>query len=314
MKSVLEAKKTAEGSDAGGAAKVDAPAVEQPAGGAPAADAQTSAVAEQPTGGAVEAAGINFESDAGAGLEGADKDSFAIPFLLMLQPMSPVVVEESVEGVKPGHMINSVTNENYGDTTIIIPCAFQRRWIRWAGRDTGGGFKGEFTMAQVAVMRAAGTVKELDGRLYFPEQDGSINEKKSDRLSDTRSHYVLVAKSRDDKLPRPAILALTSTGVKVSKNFVARIDAIKKFRNDGSPFTPPSFSHMYQIKTLKKQNDKGTWWYPEISMIGEVTDLNMYNAAKQFHQQVVSGQAVAAHDTMAKADDGGSGGDDSAGF
>ncbi len=312
MKKVLEAKAGTEKAAGSAAAKNAVEGAES--GEAKRDDAVTGAgVPATQAGGAVAEGAIDYESDAGVGLEGADKDSFAIPFLLMLQPLSPIVVDETIEGVKAGHMLNSVTNENYGDTAIFIPCAFQRRWIRWAGRDTGGGFKGELTAPQVAELRANGSVKELENRLYFPESDGTINEKKSDRLADTRSHYVLLLRSRDDRVPRPAIMALTSTGIRVSKNLVSRIDSIKKLRADGSPFTPPSFSHMYQIKTVKKQNDKGTWWQPEISMIGEVTDKAVYNAAKAFHQQVVSGQATAAHETMSKAD-GGDGSGDTGGF
>lgn len=72
--------------------------------------------------------GIDYAADAGAGLEGTDRDSFAIPFLTVLQPTSPQL--ETIEGAKAGGLINTVTNTLYADGVTIIPCSFQRRWVR----------------------------------------------------------------------------------------------------------------------------------------------------------------------------------------
>lgn len=253
---------------------------------------------------------IDFSADAGKGMEGVDKDSRAIPFLIILQPQSPIILDGKVEGAKPGHIANSVTSEVYGESCIIIPCAFQRRFIRWAPRDSGGGFKGEFTVAQVQEMRQKGEVKEVDNRLYFPLADGSINEKKCDKLSDTRSHFVMVMRNPEEKFAVPMVLSLTSTAIKISKQFISRIDGIKLHGKDGMPFTPPSFSHMYRVNTVKKTNDGGTWWIPDVEMVGPVKDGVIYNLAKGFHSQVSSGSVMAAHDSVARAgggsDDGGS--------
>ena len=65
-------------------------------------------VARKESAGAMVAA-IDFAADDGMGTEGADKDSFAIPFLSILQPLSPQVAE-GAEGAKAGRFINSVTN------------------------------------------------------------------------------------------------------------------------------------------------------------------------------------------------------------
>ena len=54
---------------------------------------------------------IDYSADAGAGLEGADKDSYAIPFLLALQPLSPQVVDKTVAGAEAGMLMNSVSLE-----------------------------------------------------------------------------------------------------------------------------------------------------------------------------------------------------------
>lgn len=259
---------------------------------------------------------INYEADAGAGQEGADKDSYAIPFILVLQPLSPVVVEKTVAGAEAGMMMNSVTND-LAKELFLIPCAYVRRWIRWGARENGGGFKGEFTTPQAMDIRNKGLVKELEGRLYYPEADGSINPKKSDRLADTRSHFVLAMPSIDSDLAFPAVLALTSTGIKVSKNWMSRIEGIKLRkggRPDGELFNPPSFSHVYKLSATMEKNDKGTWFQPLIvpatgadGKALQVTRPAIYAQAKAFHEQVTSGAVTVAHETAGK---GGNEGED----
>ena len=264
---------------------------------------QLAAQAAQPQG-SVAATDIDYSADAGAGLEGADRESYAIPFLAVLQPLSPQVAEETIKGAKAGMLINTVTNDLF-ERVVVIPCAFQRRWVRWAPRDTGGGYKGEFNAAEIEELRRTGKVKELDGRLFFPLEDGTVNDKKCDRLSDTRNHYVMMMASEKSELCAPAVLALTSTGIKRSKNLLSRIESIKLRRpSDGSLYTAPSFSHMYEVTTVKESNDKGTWWSPEIVPVGPVTRRELYEMAKAFHAQVTKGQVTVAHDTAQAPDSG----------
>lgn len=247
--------------------------------------------------------GIDLQADAGMGLEGADKDSYAIPFLMVLQPLSPIVLDGKVAEAKAGRFMNSVTQDLY-TKPILIPCAFQRRWIRWAPRKTGGGFKGEFSTAQVNEMRNLGQIKDLDGRFYFPESNGSVNPETSDRVADTRSHFCLVLRDAADQLPVGMVFALASTGVKISKNFISRIDGVKVKGSDSKLFTPPSFSRMYSVETVMKKNDAGTWWLPVIEPAGEVRDVNVYGMAKAFHKQVSEGKVEVAHDSVrGSADD-----------
>lgn len=248
---------------------------------------------------------IDYSQDAGAGQEGADKDSYAIPFLLVLQPLSPVVVEKTIPGAEAGMILNSVTNELFKEL-FLVPCAFQRRWIRWGARETGGGFKGEFTTPQALDVRARGEVKELEGRLYYPDTDGSINPKKNDRLSDTRSHFVVgIRDLAEPGFAFPAVLALTSTGIKVSKNWMSRIDGIrlrKGGRPDGELYNPPAFSHIYKLGSQMEKNEKGTWFLPVVNIVGPVDNADLYNTAKMFHKSVTEGKVEVAHDTAHKGE------------
>jgi len=239
---------------------------------------------------------IDFEADAGKGMEGADRDSYAIPFLAVLQPLSPVVANGEIEGAKAGLLFNTVTRQLFPEA-VIVPCAYQRRWVRWAPREAGGGYRGEVTTAQVLEMKERGEVKELERNLYFPLPDGSLNEKKCERLVDTRNHFVLVLPDEDASIGSPALLALSSTGIKRSKNFMARINGLKVQRADGTVYNPPAFAHMYRIKTVKESNDQGIWFSPEIDAIGPVRRRSVYELAKSFYESVGSGTVEVAHET-----------------
>ena len=73
----------------------------------------------------------------GAGLETVRGSDLAIPFLQILQQLSPVVNEgksDYIEGAKPGMVINSVTNQLYDtkkNPIRFIPCSFTKLFVEW---------------------------------------------------------------------------------------------------------------------------------------------------------------------------------------
>jgi len=61
-------------------------------------------------------------------------------------------------------------------------------------------------------------------------------------------------------------------------------------------FTPPSYSHMYSIKTIAESNDLGTWFGWDISRIGPVEDQDVYQQAKAFSASVAAGDVKVKHE------------------
>lgn len=228
------------------------------------------------------ASAINFMADAGMGTEGADKDSFAVPFLSILQPLSPQVVDGK-EGAKGGKFINSVTEE-MNDEVLVVPVAFQRRFLRWQPREKGGGYKGDFSPIDVETGKVEGLQRGDDGRLYI----GGTNPKEHDQLKDTRNHFVMLV--RPDGSWTQALVSMSSTQIKKSKRWLSRIQGIQIKGPNGAHFTPPSFSHIYRCKSVKEQNDQGSWFGWDIDIEGQVQDAELYAAAKAFHANIVAGK------------------------
>lgn len=187
----------------------------------------------------------------GRGFEEADAEAFAIPFLAVLQKLTPQAdpdAEEYIKGAKPGMFMNTVTLELY-ESVSIIPCAYQRRFNRWAPRDAGGGFKGSFMPSVIPGMEASGVIKaNEDGRLYYPLPDGAINDKKCDTLTDTRMHFCQLVQA--DGALAPVLVSLSRTQLKKSKQWMMLM------QSRGGDM----FSTVYSLDTRQEENDKGKWY------------------------------------------------------
>ena len=233
---------------------------------------------------------FDFASDSGAGMDNADRDSFAIPFLRVLQKISPQCDEgdaQYVEGARGGMLFNSVTQKVYDGKigVIFLPCAFQRRFIQWGPRSgEGQGYKGDFTVDQVNEMRAAGQLHEDAGVITL---DG-------DRLVDTRSHFGLLI---DDEAVTQVILALSSTQIKKSKQLMSMLSSA---RINGQQ--PPTWMNKIRITSVSESNDKGSWYGLRFEAEGFIESAALYEAGKSFHSTVSAGEAKVSYDSASEDD------------
>ncbi len=239
---------------------------------------------------------IDFSEDAGAGMKGIDADSVAIPFLAVLQKMSPQCdpdASEYIPKAKPGMLINTVTKELFDgkEGVQIIPCNYIRKFLRWTPREKGGGFKGELTLSEVHAMRSRGELIEQDNRLYVPDDHGNVNPKASDKVADTRVHYVLVLNARSG-MAQQAVMSLASTQIKKSKTLNSLIRGVEIEGRDGAKVNPASFANVVRVTTVPESNDQGTWSGVVFSLEGLVEDVATYQMAKAFSKLVDSGRAV----------------------
>lgn len=238
-------------------------------------------------------------SDFGAGFGNADAESFAIPFLQVLQKMSPQVDEDDpkyIAGAKAGMILDTVTQRVFdGQTGIqIIPCHFKRTFIRWGGRESAeGGFKGEISVEEMKALIDSGQVKLVDGRYYWPNEDGTVNEKKNDYFADTRSHYVIYIDPETGEQCR-ALLSLSSSMIKASRMLLTALSN-RKVDTPRGKLTPPTFMNVVRLTTQGMKNDKGTWSAAKFDIEGLVTDSALYNDAKSFHKDVDQGNVEVDH-------------------
>lgn len=243
---------------------------------------------------------FDFGADAGAGMEGTDRDSFAIPFLRIIQKSSPIVDETSGEynpDAKAGMLHNTVTGELYDgkEGVTILFCAYQRRFLHWGPRGTSeAGYKGEMMPEEVAQLEQSQSVIRNEGKMYFPLEDGTVSDKKCDQLVDTRSHFGLLIDPETHVATR-CLLALSSTGVKKSKALMSLLDGVR-VQGPSGMVRPPSWAIKIRLTTYGESNEKGSWHLPKFAsegVLNPATDRELLDLGKDFHAALIAGDVGA---------------------
>ena len=224
-----------------------------------------------------------FEADANQGAQNISQEDLALPFLKILGQLSPEVNKRDgkyVEGAEPGLIINTVTNELYKDVDVI-PCHYKRQYIEWQDRGTSTG-------APVAIHEADSDIisQTTRGKDY---KDRLAN---GNYLENTASHFVLVRGAN----PHTALISMKSTQLKVSRKWNSMMMGLKMQGKNGL-FTPPTYSHIYNLKTVQMSNDKGTWFGWDVSKVGPDEQKDLYDMAKNFATSVGKGEIQAKHGT-----------------
>ena len=239
-----------------------------------------------------------MEGDAGGGFEDASKDSYAIPFLQILQKGSPAIdvdhpKHKEIPGAKQGGIINTVTEEVIDGEKglLVLPCHFTQTFVEWADRGAGGGFVASHNVADGPRLLAT-CKRDEKNRDVLPN---------GNYLVDTRSHYVLVIK--EDGTASPALVSFSSTQTKKSKKWMSAMQDVKVKRADGTAFTPPMWANCYRLKTVSESNAKGTWRGWDITREGQCPGVSLYNQAKQFRDAVRAGAVKAAEPREPGSDD-----------
>ena len=216
---------------------------------------------------------FDMEADAQQGTQNISQEDLALPFLKVLMPLSPEVNKmdgKYVEGAEPGMIFNSVTRELYNGAKGInvLPCHYLKQYVEWQDRGTSGG-------SPVAIHKAGSDIVSTTTR----------DKAKKDRLPNgnyletTANHFVVVLGDS----PQTALISMKSTGLVVSRKWLATILSLKlPYKNKPGVYTPATYSHIYNLKTVQMSNDKGTWFGWDVSKVGPVTDKGVYEIAKSF--------------------------------
>ena len=222
-----------------------------------------------------------FEADANQGAQNISQEDLALPFLKILGQLSPEVNKRDgkyVEGAEPGKIINTVTNQLF-DEVNVVPCHYKRQYIEWQDR-------GQSTGAPVAIHEADSDIISQTTR------DKSYKDRlpNGNYLDNTANHFVLQLGAT----PQSALISMKSTQLKVSRKWNSMMMGLKMHGKNGL-FTPPTYSHIYKLKTVQMSNDKGTWFGWDVEKVGPVTDKGIYDMAKSFAISVGKGEIEAKH-------------------
>lgn len=215
----------------------------------------------------------DYADDAGAGFEHADKDSYSIPRLYMLQKGSPQVNKRDakyVEDAEPGLIYNTVTRELY-EKLVVIPVLFRQTWVEWLPER--GGFVAEHYRKS---------------RDWIAQQGAPDLTPEGNEIVDTRSFFLLTQGGD------PVVLSMSSSGIRTSMDWMTVMQN-KRGQSNGRSFPLPMFANIFQLEGEYRTKDDYDWFGWRITDTGDLVpqDSDIYQQCKTLKEQVDSGVAQA---------------------
>jgi hypothetical protein len=164
---------------------------------------------------------VDFGDSAGLGFENQTPADVAVPFLGLLQALSPQVTDGNptrIAGAKQGDLLNTVTQELLGSPVHVVPCCSEHVYVEWRPREQGGGF--------VAV-HAVDDPIIIDARAKA-EKPNKLKTNEGNDLVETFYIYGLLLDSADaQESGNPIVIAFTSTKIKVYRRLMTALRTIK---------------------------------------------------------------------------------------
>ena len=216
------------------------------------------------------------------------------PFLRILSDTSPQIKKRDpqyIEGAESGMIYNTL----------------QKKYLTEIK-----GYRSYLVHINVNILNGKIEARALVLLLIFIPGDSNIlskttrDDQRKDRLTngnyieDTANHFCLI--KSDNGVWSQALIAMKSTQRKKSKRWNSLMLGIKTKGAKGL-FTPPSYSHIYSLKTIAESNDLGEWFGWDVSRVGPIEDADLYSQAKAFSASVDAGEVKVKHDDES-VDDG----------
>jgi len=262
---------------------------------------EKTAIAEVPKGDTAVALASDYGEYAGVGYEGTTQDDYSLPFVNVLQALSPQVSGESaIDGAKAGQLFNTVTEEIFeGKVGFRFVIGYREQcFTEWVPRDSGGGFAGRHEMGSEIVTRAKANVD--------PKDPNKLKAQNGNDLIQTAYLYGIIV--HDDGRLEAAVLSFTSTKLKVYRHLMTKLNQFTiEVPTEKGPrkIVPPIFAYELRVTTTGEKNNKGSFFNYKIGPSGEDLRQSLiaksderFQAAKKLREMVESGTAQANYDAQ----------------
>lgn len=244
----------------------------------------------------------------GQGFEDQTSEDMSMPFIGLLQALSPQVNPEGgLEDARPGMLINTVSEELYDGKTgiLIIPVMTKHTYVEWVPRDKGGGFVGLHDIDSDVVAKAKADSTKF-GKYRVGDND----------LVET--FYVYAAQVGADGELSMVAIDFSSTKISVYKRWMSKLRSFTV--QVGERKVPvPMFAHLCRLKSVSEKNNKGTYYNYAVEPANGTLPASLlapedarFQYAHGLYQMIRTGQAKVNYESQRKAD--GAGGDGDAPF
>lgn len=200
----------------------------------------------------------SFITGGGAtGFEKLDNDCISIPFLRLAQVNTPQVQpgNDQIKNLQAGMYFNPSTGRIYGSEPKFIILGFSRSWNVWFGEPPAARFVKSMTNEDF----------ELHARSRTKTENNKTTDPEGNRYQDTRNFFLLSADHPEDGI---LLYPMTSTGIPMSKKWLAKASAIRGKAADGSLSQAPMWSRVWGFKVNFVKGDKGSYY-----QVADASDL-----------------------------------------
>ena len=190
-----------------------------------------------------ELAKVDFGDHAGAGMENVGANDILIPFLGVIQALSPQIEKghaKLIDGAEIGDLYNTVTNELFGDGKMIhfVACCKETKFVEWIKRSEGGGLVGFHEPGSEFVNACKAAAKDVF-KLSTDEGHDLVE-----------THYVygmLINGAKGKTCEQPLVISFSSSKIKVYKaQLMTRIRTVKG--------TPPMYGFRFAVTAVTEKN------------------------------------------------------------
>jgi hypothetical protein len=238
------------------------------------------------------------------GFEGTSVKDLSIPFINVLQQLSPEVADQTIPGAKAGDLLNSVTREIINQPLIVIPLEKEESFVEWIPRTRGGGLVGRHLPNSEQVL----SVIQKNGGSRIPPKDAegkriAFKSIAGNDLIETHYVYCLIMDETGSSIEGYCVLSFSSAKIKAYKDWMTSLYTLKG--------APPIYASRAKISTRKEKNDSGTFFIYQIAPLNDTwreslippdeAGLKILTEARDFRKMIAEGLAKPDFDGMAKS-------------
>ena len=235
------------------------------------------------------AAPIDWTQYETTGFDNVSQEDLGIPFLQVLQKGSPEVDKSSPEykqygilGAEAGDIMlttsRTIIHKNGAEPLKVIPCAFEKLFMEWKPRDSGGGL----------VKSHRDAIILMECRRNERNQDVLKN---GNLIVTTNYFYCLL--HHNEKWEQ-VVIGMSSTQQKKARQWLNMMINLRVQLPNGNKITPPMFSHAYLLGTQVESNEKGSWFGWKVEIAQPVTFPDVLSDAQHIAKKVSSGTVRAS--------------------
>jgi hypothetical protein len=204
--------------------------------------------------------------------EGMDAGAYAIPFLVLLQALSPMCVKGTpayIPEAEPGMIFNTVTKKLSRAVHVTV-LRRSHSLCRWTPRDLGGGFISE-EEADVSNIAAFNKIIPDDKKRRIIIADGKKIE-----ITEHRNFWVAVL--GDHNTIEPALVSMTKSNLGSARSWNTNIDiesAKVEVQHPGAATkarVPVLHSGIWELSTQQKTKEGNTWFVWSVKFLGLHSD------------------------------------------